>query len=66
VIQDDRPRLNGTRLGCRPLRQPGITAECTGTNRDYLAVLYAIGPDQPATASALRRFRTGLAWDIAG
>jgi len=57
---------DGIRLSCRPMRQPGAAAERTGTNRDYLAVLYAIGPDQPTTATALKQFRASLAWDITG
>jgi len=54
-----------TRLGCRPLRSVGVTAELTGTNRDYLAVVHAIGPDRAAVAVALRQFRAGHTWEIA-
>ncbi|MEK8108314.1 hypothetical protein NKG94_31615 [Micromonospora sp. M12] len=44
-------------LGCHPLREVGRTAEHTGTNRDYLAVLHAIGPDEPTVARSLETFR---------
>ncbi|MGC5051416.1 ATP-grasp domain-containing protein [Micromonospora sp. DT48] len=56
---------DGVRLGCRPLRTVGTTAERTGTNRDYLAVLHAIGPDPVAVGRALVEFRAELDWVIA-
>ncbi|MEG3636049.1 ATP-grasp domain-containing protein [Micromonospora palythoicola] len=56
---------DGVRLGCRPLRAIGTTAERTGTNRDYLAVLHAIGPDPATVSRALVEFRAGLDWVIA-
>ncbi|GIJ10944.1 acetyl-CoA carboxylase biotin carboxylase subunit family protein [Micromonospora andamanensis] len=56
---------DGVRLGCRPLRAVGTTAEQTGTNRDYLAVLHAIGPDPVTVGRALVEFRAGLDWVIA-
>ncbi|MEU7585607.1 siderophore biosynthesis protein [Micromonospora sp. NPDC049230] len=52
------------RLGCRPLRAVGHFAEHTGTNRDYLAVLHAIGPDQDSVRQALAAFRGDLQWTI--
>ncbi|GAB3842015.1 carboxylate--amine ligase [Micromonospora andamanensis] len=55
---------DGVRLGCRPLRTVGTTAEQTGTNRDYLAVLHAIGSDPVAVGRALVEFRAGLDWVI--
>ncbi|GAB2931015.1 carboxylate--amine ligase [Micromonospora polyrhachis] len=54
----------GVRLGCRPLRQPGIHADWTGTNRDYLAALHAIGTDPEQVREVLREFRSGLHWEI--
>ncbi|MFJ6164253.1 acetyl-CoA carboxylase biotin carboxylase subunit family protein [Micromonospora orduensis] len=53
------------RLGCRPLREVGRVAAHTGTNRDYLAVLHAIGPDQLSVRASLAAFRDGLEWTIA-
>ncbi|WFE48440.1 siderophore biosynthesis protein [Verrucosispora sp. WMMD1129] len=55
---------DGIRLGCRPLRPIGTTAEHTGTNRDYLAVLHAIGSDPAVVRRALVEFRAGLDWVI--
>ncbi|MGI5525276.1 ATP-grasp domain-containing protein [Micromonospora sp. CA-259024] len=52
------------RLGCRPLREVGRSADHTGTNRDYLAVLHAIGPDQGTVREALAAFRSDLQWTI--
>ncbi|MET8039349.1 siderophore biosynthesis protein [Micromonospora sp. NPDC005215] len=52
------------RLGCRPLRAVGRFAEHTGTNRDYLAVLHAIGPDQDSVRTSLAAFRGDLQWTI--
>ncbi|GAB3938641.1 hypothetical protein GCM10027614_19100 [Micromonospora vulcania] len=58
--------VDGVRLGCRPLRTVGHTAEVTGTNRDYLAVLHAIGPADGTVRRTLTDFRAGLRWEIAG
>ncbi|MCG5470604.1 siderophore biosynthesis protein [Micromonospora sp. LAH09] len=52
------------RLGCHPLREVGRAAEHTGTNRDYLAVLHAVGPDQGAVRRSLDAFRADLQWTI--
>ncbi|MBQ0982533.1 acetyl-CoA carboxylase biotin carboxylase subunit family protein [Micromonospora sp. M61] len=52
------------RLGCHPLREVGRTAEHTGTNRDYLAVLHGIGPDEGAVRRSLTAFRSDLQWTI--
>ena len=59
-------RVDGGRLGCRPLRPVGHTADVTGTNRDYLAVLHAIGPGDATVRRALTGFRAGLRWEIDG
>ncbi|WP_433652959.1 ATP-grasp domain-containing protein [Micromonospora zamorensis] len=52
------------RLGCHPLREVGRTAEHTGTNRDYLAVLHGIGPDEGRVRQSLAAFRSDLQWTI--
>ncbi|AVT30421.1 siderophore biosynthesis protein [Plantactinospora sp. BC1] len=54
----------GVLLGCRPLRTVGTTAPLTGTNRDYLAALHAIGPDPESVREALRDFRAAHRWKI--
>jgi biotin carboxylase len=56
--------IGGVRVGCRPLRQVGVSAELSGTNRDYLAVLHAIGPDVGSVRSALRKFHSAQTWEI--
>ncbi|MGW0434765.1 ATP-grasp domain-containing protein [Micromonospora sp. NPDC003197] len=61
AVDEDRA---GVRLSCRPLRQPGVHADWTGTNRDYLAALHAIGADREQVHHALRAFRAGLHWEI--
>lgn len=53
-----------TGVGCRSLRPVGVTAPLTGTNRDYLAVVHAIGPDATAVRAALRDFRAGHRWHL--
>ncbi|MEV4716720.1 siderophore biosynthesis protein [Micromonospora noduli] len=53
------------RLGCRPLREVGRAAERTGTNRDYLAVLHGIGPDETTVRQSLAALRSDLQWTIA-
>ncbi|MEH1166278.1 siderophore biosynthesis protein [Micromonospora sp. CPCC 205539] len=52
------------RLSCRPLRAVGRTAAHTGTNRDYLAALHAIGTDQDSVRQSLAVFRSDLQWTI--
>ncbi|GIG86029.1 ATP-grasp domain-containing protein [Plantactinospora endophytica] len=54
----------GVRLGSRPLRTVGVAAPLTGTNRDYLAALHAIGPDPATVREALRDFRAAHRWTI--
>ncbi|WP_018348748.1 ATP-grasp domain-containing protein [Longispora albida] len=51
-------------VSCRPLRTVGTTAELTGTNRDYLAVLHAIGDSRAAAEAALGAFRSANSWEI--
>ncbi|MEQ4306279.1 siderophore biosynthesis protein [Plantactinospora sp. B6F1] len=54
----------GVLLGSRPLRTVGVTAPLTGTNRDYLAALHAIGPDPRSVRDALRDLRATHRWKI--
>ncbi|RLP94806.1 acetyl-CoA carboxylase biotin carboxylase subunit family protein [Micromonospora sp. CV4] len=55
---------DGVRLSCRPLREVGGTAAHTGTNRDYIAALHGIGPDQDTVRRSLAVFRRDLQWTI--
>lgn len=57
---------DGVRLGIRPLRQPGVTAPLSRTNRDYLAALHGIGPDVGTVRGALRDLRAAHRWEITG
>ncbi|NUU25106.1 MAG: siderophore biosynthesis protein [Streptomycetaceae bacterium] len=52
------------RLAYRPLRDVGATAPLTGTNRDYIGVLRAVGPDQARTDRAVERFLAARRWHI--
>jgi biotin carboxylase len=54
----------GVRIGARRLREPGVAAALTGTNRDYLAAVYAIGPDAGGVHAALQRYRSEHRWVI--
>ncbi|GAB3155414.1 carboxylate--amine ligase [Micromonospora sonneratiae] len=61
AVDDHR---DGVRLHCRPLSRPGSSIHRTGTNRDYLAVLHAIGPGPAAVRDTLNAFRADLRWEI--
>jgi hypothetical protein len=47
-----------------PLRQPGDHISLTHTNRDYLGVICALGPDPAAVERAVRDQRTSGPWEI--
>ncbi|GAA4565380.1 ATP-grasp domain-containing protein [Planotetraspora kaengkrachanensis] len=53
------------RLWHRPLRAVGDRVEVTHTNRDYLGIVRAIGPDRTAVDSAVGSFRALQPWTIA-
>ncbi|WP_436776716.1 ATP-grasp domain-containing protein [Yinghuangia sp. YIM S09857] len=55
---------DGVELAYRPLRAVGVTAPLTGTNRDYLGVVRAVGPDQGRTDAAVARFVAARSWEI--
>ncbi|MFC4587500.1 ATP-grasp domain-containing protein [Sphaerisporangium corydalis] len=54
----------GVRLRHRPLRAVGDTVELTRTNRDYLGVVRATGPDVAAVDRAIGDFRARSPWVI--
>lgn len=57
VEAPERVDLDGpVRLSYRPLRAIGEHRELTGTNRDYLGVVRASGPDQRGVDLAVERF----------
>jgi hypothetical protein len=53
------------RLWHRPLRRIGELVERTHTNRDYLGVIRAVGPDRARVDAAVDDFRRGRPWVIA-
>ncbi|MGF1427560.1 ATP-grasp domain-containing protein [Kitasatospora sp. LaBMicrA B282] len=58
--------LDGVRLSYRPLRALGERHEHYRTNRDYLGVVWAIGPDQAAVDREVAAFLTANRWEITG
>ena len=52
------------RLDYRPMRAIGTTAPVTGTNRDYLGSIRAIGPDDAAVEAATADFLRAERWVI--
>ncbi|HEY2521051.1 MAG TPA: siderophore biosynthesis protein, partial [Streptosporangiaceae bacterium] len=55
----------GTSLTYWPLRAIGDHIDVTHTNRDYLGVICALGPDPAAVERSIRAFRAAAPWDIA-
>ncbi|KJY39438.1 ATP-grasp domain-containing protein [Streptomyces sp. NRRL S-495] len=56
--------VDGVRLAYRPLRPVGERHEHYRTNRDYLGVIWAIGPEQAAVDAAVARFVAANRWEI--
>ncbi|MFJ1702821.1 acetyl-CoA carboxylase biotin carboxylase subunit family protein [Kitasatospora sp. NPDC088346] len=61
-VEQDRA---GVRLGYRPTRPLGERHEHYRTNRDYLGLVWAIGPDQDAADRAVAGFLAANRWEIA-
>jgi biotin carboxylase len=55
----------GPRAGYWPLRQPGERITVTHSNRDYLGVITAIGPELAAVERSVAAARSGGRWVIA-
>lgn len=55
---------DGVMVGHRRLRAPGTVAELQGSNRDYLAAVWAIGDDAARVHAAVREFRAAHRWPI--
>ncbi|WP_090773791.1 siderophore biosynthesis protein [Nonomuraea maritima] len=55
---------DGVRLWHRPLRAVGDVVSLTHTNRDYLAVVRATGPDRARVDAAVTAYRTARPWVI--
>lgn len=58
-------RRGDVRLWHRPLRAAGDRITVTGTNRDYLGIVRAIGPDRASVDTALASFCADHPWVIA-
>ncbi|MEV7967043.1 ATP-grasp domain-containing protein [Sphaerisporangium sp. NPDC088356] len=56
--------IDGVRLRHRPLRPAGETVELTHTNRDYLGIVRAVGPDEDAVDRAIDAFRVRSPWVV--
>jgi hypothetical protein len=54
----------GVTLSYQPLRENGEPVEVTGTNRDYLGVITAIGPDQATVERSVAALRAAGGWQI--
>jgi hypothetical protein len=66
VEAPDRMDLDGpVRLAYRPMRAVGERRELTGTNRDYLGAVRAVGPDREAVDRAVDRFLAEQTWRVA-
>ncbi|MBF8193564.1 siderophore biosynthesis protein [Nonomuraea sp. K274] len=52
------------RLWHRPLRAVGDVISLTRTNRDYLGVIRAVGPDRRHVEAAVERYRASLPWAV--
>jgi len=55
---------DGLRLSYRPLRAVGERHEHYRTNRDYLGVIWAVGPDQADVDRAVAQFVAAHRWEI--
>lgn len=56
----------GVRLSYWPVRHPGEQITLTGSNRDYVGTLTAVGQDPAAVERAVTAARAGGAWEIRG
>ncbi|MBN6051443.1 siderophore biosynthesis protein [Nonomuraea sp. RK-328] len=55
---------DGVRLSHRPLRSAGEVVERTHTNRDYLGLIRAVGPDRDRVEAAIGGYRATRPWVI--
>lgn len=56
--------VEGVRLWHRPLRSVGDVVELTHTNRDYLGVVRAVGPDRARVDGAVESFLAAHPWVV--
>ncbi len=60
----NKPPHGPVRLWHEPLRKAGERIELTRTNRDFLGILRAIGPDRESVDAAIDAFRADRPWVI--
>ncbi|KJS56158.1 acetyl-CoA carboxylase biotin carboxylase subunit family protein [Streptomyces rubellomurinus] len=58
-------RTDGVTLSYRPVREIGARHDLYRTNRDYLGIVWAVGPDQGAVDAAVADFIAANRWEIA-
>ncbi|MFE3500645.1 acetyl-CoA carboxylase biotin carboxylase subunit family protein [Kitasatospora sp. NPDC059160] len=57
-------RADGVTLSYLPVRELGARHELYRTNRDYLGIVWAVGPDQDAVDGAVAEFIAANRWEI--
>ncbi|MBD0690570.1 acetyl-CoA carboxylase biotin carboxylase subunit family protein [Streptomyces sp. CBMA123] len=57
-------RADGVTLSYLPVRELGARHELYRTNRDYLGIVWAVGPDQAAVDTAVAEFIAANRWEI--
>ncbi|MFJ7243913.1 acetyl-CoA carboxylase biotin carboxylase subunit family protein [Kitasatospora sp. NPDC098652] len=57
-------RADGVTLSYLPVRELGARHELYRTNRDYLGIVWAVGPDQDAVDGAVAEFIAANHWEI--
>jgi biotin carboxylase len=60
----ERSAPGGVTVGHRRMRAVGVTAPVHGSNRDYLAAVWATGPEPAAVDAAVDDFREAHEWRI--
>ncbi|MGF7236134.1 MAG: siderophore biosynthesis protein [Frankia sp.] len=55
---------DSTTVGHQRLREVGVAAALTGTNRDYLSAVYGVGPDAGSVGDAVEQYRATRQWVI--
>ncbi|GAA2993143.1 carboxylate--amine ligase [Kitasatospora albolonga] len=56
--------VDGVRLSYRPVRGVGEKHDHYGTNRDYLGMVWAVGPDQASVDRTVAEFIAANRWEI--
>jgi hypothetical protein len=62
--ESDFVERGDVRLWHRPLREVGDVISLTHTNRDYLGMIRAVGPDRVRVDAAVEAYRAARPWVI--